>query len=113
MRYWEGFAAAIAAIAAALQLLAAWLLLGGLRRTYAEFTTDAPLATRLAISPIWAMAVAAAILVALVVARQITGERARTRTTAAIAMIAVALVGLGIWAAYLPMFQLSGSVAAE
>lgn len=113
MRYWEGFAAGIAAIAAAIQLLAAWLLFGGLRLAYTEFATDAPTATRLATNPIWAAAAPAAILVALVVARQIAGERGRMWTTVAVAAIAVGLVTFSLWAAYLPMFQLSGNITAE
>ena len=70
--------------------------------------------TRIALHPGWTWAMSVAIIVALYIAhRSDVRTRARIGITVAIAITAAAAVVLGLVAAYAPMFQLVGDIAAD
>ena len=113
MRYWEGFAAGIAATAVAIQLAAAAVLEPGLRRSYEELAGPIPGATRLAMNAAWMWGAPIAIIVALVLLHRLASDRARLGLTVAVTVLALAATAFSFWASYLPIFELSGRIEAE
>ena len=113
MRFWEGFAAGIAATAVAIQLAVASILVPGLRHTYAELAGPIPVATRLAMNVAWMWGAPIAIILALVLLHRLANDRARLGLTVAATVVAVAATAFSFWACYLPIFELSGRIEAE
>jgi len=113
MRFWSGFAAGVAVTTAAAFGVIAWTVLSGFRSVYDEFQHQPPAVTALVTSPAWSWGVPIAI-VAMVVAvtRLVPDDRRRIALLIALAVLAVAALVFTLWAAYLPLFQLTPPIGA-
>lgn len=114
MSFWSGFAAGIAATAALLQVLFAALVVPPLRTTLVEFQGQIPTVTRLATSAAWTWGVPLAVLAALVIGIKLArSERGRFAACVATALMAAIALVFTCWASYLPIWQLAGNIAID
>jgi hypothetical protein len=89
------------------------VLVPGLRRSYEELAGPIPIATRLAMNVAWMGGAPIAIILALVLCHRLASDRARLGLTVAVTVVALAATAFSLWGSYLPIFELSGRIAAE